>query len=216
MALIFLLLPPLLSSLVPVGDELARPRERAEALVFDLVSYAEAPLHTWFVVASAFWSCSCCEGFGTIWALIGGVGLQSWCFSRGHNAIWASNGGWWSFSWALSSLVSGLLCCCLWPCWSSCASVEHGWCRVAPDDVFSCGGMLWAFVRYPPATSNTGCLLPNLDHLTPHGGCTTSGGWCVQPQRGPRRAARAAGFTSLHTIPPGLLFLRRLQLPFFT
>ena len=46
MALIFLLLPPLLSSLVPVGDELARPRERAEALVFDLVSCAEAPLHT--------------------------------------------------------------------------------------------------------------------------------------------------------------------------
>ena len=46
MALIFLLFPPLLSSLVPDGDELARPRGRAKALVFDLVSFAEALLHT--------------------------------------------------------------------------------------------------------------------------------------------------------------------------
>ena len=46
MVLIFLLLPPLLSSLVPIGDELAHPRGRAEALVFNLVSYAEALLHT--------------------------------------------------------------------------------------------------------------------------------------------------------------------------
>ena len=56
MALIFLHLRPLLSSLVPVGDELVHPRGRAKALVFDLVSCAEAPLHTWFVVAPTFWS----------------------------------------------------------------------------------------------------------------------------------------------------------------
>jgi hypothetical protein len=36
MALILLVLPPLFSSLAPVGDELACPRGRAEALVFDL------------------------------------------------------------------------------------------------------------------------------------------------------------------------------------
>jgi hypothetical protein len=46
MALIFLLLPSLLSSLVCVEDELAHLRGEAEALVFDLVSCAEAPLHT--------------------------------------------------------------------------------------------------------------------------------------------------------------------------
>ena len=44
--LIFLLLSPLLSSLVDVEDELVRLRGEAEALVFNLVSYAEASLHT--------------------------------------------------------------------------------------------------------------------------------------------------------------------------
>ena len=43
MALIFLLLPPLLPSLDVIGDELARPCGRVEALVFDLVSCVEAP-----------------------------------------------------------------------------------------------------------------------------------------------------------------------------
>ena len=46
MVLIFLLLPPLLSSLVDVEDELVRLCGEDEALVFDLVSCAEAPLHT--------------------------------------------------------------------------------------------------------------------------------------------------------------------------
>ena len=44
MALIFLVLPPVLSSLAIVGDELARPRRKAEVLVFDLVSCVEALL----------------------------------------------------------------------------------------------------------------------------------------------------------------------------
>ena len=56
MVLIFLLLPPLLSSLDPIGDELARPRRKTEALVFDLVSYVEALLLGCFGVAPAFWS----------------------------------------------------------------------------------------------------------------------------------------------------------------
>ena len=42
----FLFLPLLLSSLVPIADELAHPCGRAEALVLELVSYTEAPLHT--------------------------------------------------------------------------------------------------------------------------------------------------------------------------
>ena len=42
MALIFLLLPPLLSSLVDDEYESACPRRKAEALVFDLVRLAEA------------------------------------------------------------------------------------------------------------------------------------------------------------------------------
>jgi len=46
MALIFLLLPSLLSSLVAAGNELVCRRGRVEVLVFDLVSYAEALLHT--------------------------------------------------------------------------------------------------------------------------------------------------------------------------
>jgi hypothetical protein len=46
MALIFLLLPLVLSSLVRVEDELAHLRGEVEALVFDLVSCAEALLHT--------------------------------------------------------------------------------------------------------------------------------------------------------------------------
>ena len=56
MVLIFLLVPPLLYSLVPVGDELARLRERVEALVLDLVSCAEAPLLARIGVVLAFWS----------------------------------------------------------------------------------------------------------------------------------------------------------------
>ena len=44
MALIFLLLPLLPSSLTIVGDELVRRRGKAEVLVFDLVSCAEALL----------------------------------------------------------------------------------------------------------------------------------------------------------------------------
>ena len=56
MALIFLLLPLLLSSLDPIGDELARPRRKTEALVFDLVSYVEALLLGCFGVAPVFWS----------------------------------------------------------------------------------------------------------------------------------------------------------------
>ena len=44
MALIFLLLPLLLSSLAAVGDELAHPRRRAEVLVFNLASCVEAPV----------------------------------------------------------------------------------------------------------------------------------------------------------------------------
>ena len=43
MALIFLLLPLLLSSLDVIGDELAHPCGRVEVLVFDLVSCVEAP-----------------------------------------------------------------------------------------------------------------------------------------------------------------------------
>jgi hypothetical protein len=42
MVLISLLLPPLSSSLAGIGDELARPRRKAEALVFGLLSCAEA------------------------------------------------------------------------------------------------------------------------------------------------------------------------------
>ena len=42
MALIFLLLPPLLSSLVDAEYESACPRRKVEALVFDLVRLAEA------------------------------------------------------------------------------------------------------------------------------------------------------------------------------
>jgi hypothetical protein len=41
MALILLLLPPLLSSIVGVGEILVRRRGKAEVLVFDLVYYAE-------------------------------------------------------------------------------------------------------------------------------------------------------------------------------
>jgi hypothetical protein len=44
MALIFLLLPPLLSSLVDAEYKLARPRRKAEVLVFDLVWLADAPV----------------------------------------------------------------------------------------------------------------------------------------------------------------------------
>ena len=54
MALIFLLLPPLFSSLVHVEDDLARLHRDARALVFDLVPRAEALLHTCFVVAPPF------------------------------------------------------------------------------------------------------------------------------------------------------------------
>ena len=46
MVLIFLFLPPLLSSLVDVEDELVCLCGEAEVLVFDLVSCVEAPLHT--------------------------------------------------------------------------------------------------------------------------------------------------------------------------
>ena len=46
MALVFLLLHLLFSSLDGIGDELARPRGKAEALVLYLVSCAEALLHT--------------------------------------------------------------------------------------------------------------------------------------------------------------------------
>ena len=46
MALIFLLLPPLLSSLVNAEYESERPRGKAEALVFDLVRLAEASAST--------------------------------------------------------------------------------------------------------------------------------------------------------------------------
>jgi hypothetical protein len=42
MALIFLLLPPLLSSLYRFEDELVRPCGDVEVLVFDLVRLAEA------------------------------------------------------------------------------------------------------------------------------------------------------------------------------
>ena len=52
-------------------------------------------------------------------------------------------------------------------------------------------------------------------HTTPHGGCTTPGGRCVQSQCGLRRATWAAGFTSLRTVPSVLSFLRKLWLPFF-
>jgi hypothetical protein len=44
MVLISLRLPLLSSSLAGVGDELARPRGKAEALVFGLLSCAEAPV----------------------------------------------------------------------------------------------------------------------------------------------------------------------------
>ena len=56
MALIFLLLPPVLSSLVVIGDELAHPRGGVEAVAFGLVSCAEAPTLVSFGVASAFCS----------------------------------------------------------------------------------------------------------------------------------------------------------------
>jgi hypothetical protein len=62
--LIFLLLlPPLPSSLVVVGDELARPHGRVEAAAFGLVSYAEAPTVVSFGVAFAFWSLVEAGGF---------------------------------------------------------------------------------------------------------------------------------------------------------
>ena len=56
MAFIFLLLPSLLSSLATIGDELACPRGRVEALVYDFVSCAEAPLLARIGVVLAFWS----------------------------------------------------------------------------------------------------------------------------------------------------------------
>jgi len=55
-AFIFLLLPSLLSSLATIGDELACPRGRVEALVYDFVSCAEAPLLARIGVVLAFWS----------------------------------------------------------------------------------------------------------------------------------------------------------------
>lgn len=63
MVLIFLLLPPLLSSLVVVGDELARPHGRVEAAAFGLVSCAEAPALVSFGVAFTFWSLVEAKGF---------------------------------------------------------------------------------------------------------------------------------------------------------
>ena len=49
-------------------------------------------------------------------------------FVRSQEATeqFASNGGRGSISCTLPPLVRGLLCCCLRPCWNSCAPVEHG------------------------------------------------------------------------------------------
>ena len=103
-------------------------------------------------------------------------------------AIWASNGGRRSISWTLVPLALGFSCFCLWLCWSSCAPVEHGSCWVVPDGVFGCRGMLRAFVRYPPATSDTDKLLSNSCYTGPCGSFMTSVGQCVQPERGLRWA----------------------------
>ena len=54
MALIFLLLPPLLSSLVVIGDELAHLCGGVEVVAFVLVSCAEAPSLVSFGVALLF------------------------------------------------------------------------------------------------------------------------------------------------------------------
>jgi hypothetical protein len=56
MALIFLLLPLLLSSLVVIGDELACLREKAEAPVFGLLSCMGAPTLAFLVYPPFSWS----------------------------------------------------------------------------------------------------------------------------------------------------------------
>jgi hypothetical protein len=55
MELIFLLLPPLLYSLVRVEDELARPHGEMEVPIFDLVLFAKAS-----VSALLLWPLSLC------------------------------------------------------------------------------------------------------------------------------------------------------------
>ena len=50
------LLPLLPSSLAIVADELARPRRKAEVLVFDLVRLADAPLLLPFLLPSLLFS----------------------------------------------------------------------------------------------------------------------------------------------------------------
>ena len=56
MALVFLLLHLLFSSLDGIGDELARPRGKAEALVLYLVSCAEATAFIFLLMPPLFWS----------------------------------------------------------------------------------------------------------------------------------------------------------------
>ena len=68
--------------------------------------------------------------------------------------------------------------------------------------------MLRVFVRYPLATFDTDCLLPNYGYTMPHGGCTTPCGRCVQPLRGLPRVARASVIMSLRTVSFGSIIFK--------
>jgi hypothetical protein len=95
----------------------------------------------------------------------------------------------------------------LWPCCNGCTPVQHGWSMARTTCAFSCGGMLWAFVQYPPITFG-------ITSLSTCWGCTTHCCCCSSLCRGHKllslglhRVALAITITSLHTIP--LMFLAK-------
>jgi hypothetical protein len=184
-------------------------RVMAEVISFFCVSWKIVALVSVSVLACSCWSlsgvlgqrlcsarirsCRCYEGFGTIWAVIR-------CFSRGHCIACTSDGCWGSISCTVPLLPCRLNLRLLRSRCNNCAPVEHGWSGARTACAFGCGGMLRAFVQYPPTTSDAKVL-------TCWGG-TTHYGCCLSLCRGYwllllclRRGAVAANFMSLHIIP---------------